>query len=100
MREKIKYFLTGVRDEVTYGIRCSLGRATPVKHFAILLIIGGTLSIAYIYTLVSSIYDIGKRDAEREFMELQHIESLKLQREQDSINILNQTEYEYEWSDR
>jgi len=58
--------------------------------------LGGTLSIFFIYTLVSSIYNIGVQDAKKEFMELQHIERLKLQSESESINMLNQIEDEYE----
>ena len=100
MRERIKYFLIGAWDEITYGMRCALGRATPMKRFIVILIIGIALSVGYFYSIISSIYNIGKRDAEREFMELQHIETLKLQKGNDSINILNQTEYEYEQSDR
>jgi hypothetical protein len=37
-------------------------------------------------------------DAKKQFLEVQHIETLKLQK--DSINILNQKEYEYEQSNR
>ncbi len=96
MRNKIKDFLTNIWDEITYGLRCVCGKPTPMKRFVFVLIIGGALSIGYIYMLASSIYNIGKRDAEKEFMELQHIERLKLQSENDSINILNQQEYEYE----
>jgi hypothetical protein len=99
MKEKIKDFLINVRDEITYNLKCICGQPTPMKRFIIVLIIGGTLSIAFIYTLVSSIYNIGKCDAKKEFMELQHIETLKLQHKQDSINILIQKEYEYEQSD-
>ena len=50
------------------------------------LIIGGTLAIANIYLTVRSIYNIGKRDAQREFM--------KLQQKQDSMYILKQEEYD------
>ena len=100
MRNKMVEFLVAAWDEITYGLRCACGKPTPMKRLIIVLIIGGLLSIAYIYTLVSSIYDIGKQDAETEFMELQHIEVLKLQSENDSINILNEIEYEYEQSDR
>jgi hypothetical protein len=41
---------------------------------------------------------MGKRDAEKEFIKLQPIESVQLQSQQknDSINILNSKEYEYE----
>lgn len=100
MRGKIKEFLIDAWDEITYSLKCACGRPTRMKRFIIVSVIGGALSIAYIYMLVSSIYNIGKQDAEKEFMELQHIERLKLQSEKDSINNLIQKEYEYEQSDR
>ena len=46
-------------------------------------ILGG--SILSIYWTVSSIYNIGKKSAEKEFMEIRHIERLELERK-DSIN--------------
>lgn len=100
MKKKIVDFLSNVWEEITYNLKCFCGGLTPVKRLIIVLVIGGILSIAYIYTLVSSICNIGKQDAGKEYMELQHIEILKLQQKQDSINILNQQEYEYEQSDK
>ena len=107
MRGKIKEFMIDAWDEITYSLRCACGRPTRMKRFIIVSVIGGALSIAYIYMLVSSIYNIGKQDAEKEFMELQHIERLKLQSEKDSINSIKNyelkiksKEYEYEQSDR
>ena len=85
MKEKIKNSLINAWDEFTYGIRQLCGKPTPLKRFVIVLVISGILSIAYICILVSSIYNIGKRDGEKRFMELQHIETLKLQQKQDSI---------------
>jgi hypothetical protein len=94
MKKKIVDFISNAWDEIEYGLRMLCGKPSPMKRFVMVLIIGGALSVAYLYTLVSSIYNIGKRDAENEFLKLQHIESLKLQ--SDSINILNKQEYEYE----
>ena len=85
MKEKIKEFLINAWDEIEYRLKCLCGQPTPMKRFIAILIIGGTLAVANIYFVVSSIYNTGKRDAEKEFMELQHIESLKLQNS-DSIN--------------
>jgi hypothetical protein len=53
-------------------------------------------TVANIYFVVSFIYNIGKRDTKKEFIELQHIKSIELQNHNNSINILNQKEYEYE----
>ena len=48
------------------------------------LAVGGILTVAFIYTLVSSIYKIGTWDAKTEFIKLQHINQFKLQSEKDS----------------
>jgi hypothetical protein len=94
MRERLSGFL----DWIEYGLRRLYGKPTLMKQFIIVLILGSLLSVFSIYTLVRSIYNIGKNDAEREFLEIRHIETLKLQK--DSINILNQKEYEYEQSNK
>jgi hypothetical protein len=85
--------LTNAWDEIEYGLRLLCGRPSPMKRFIAVLVIGGALAAANLYFVVSSIYSIGKRDAEREFLRLQHIESLKLQ--SDSINNSNSKSYEY-----
>jgi hypothetical protein len=98
LRTKIKDFLINAWDEIEYRLRLLCGKPTPMKRFMIVLIIGGALAVANIYFVVSSIYNIGVSDAKKQFLEVQHIETLKLQK--DSINILNQKEYEYEQSNR
>lgn len=98
LRTKIKDFLINAWDEIEYGLRLLCGRPTPMKRFVIVLVIGGTLAVTNIYFVVSSIYNMGVSDAKKQFLEVQHIETLKLQN--DSINILNQKEYEYEQSNR
>ena len=85
MKEKLKDFLANVWDEITYNVKDLCGQPSPMKRLIIVLVIGGALSIASIYTLVSSIYSVGKQDAEKEFLELQHIKSLELQKRNDSI---------------
>jgi len=96
MKKKIFEFLTSVWDAAEYRLRLLCGKPSPMKRFIVVLILGGALSLFFIYTLVSSIYNIGVQDAKKEFMELQHIEGVKLQSENESINILNQKENEYE----
>lgn len=76
------------------GLRGLLGRLTPDRRIilviAMLFVFGG-LSI---YMTFSSIYNFGKNKVEK--MQIEQIESLKLQLEQqrDSINNLNNN-YEY-----
>ncbi len=96
MKKKIGNFWATVRSETEYRLRRLCGRPSPLKRFVTVLILGSVLAIANLYLVVSSIYNIGKRDAETEFMKLQHIETLKLQQQKDSINIQNQKAYEYE----
>jgi hypothetical protein len=98
LKTKIKDFLSNAWDEIDYALRRLCGRPTPMKRFLTVLIIGSALAVANIYFVVSSIYSMGKHDAEIKFMELKHIESLKLQQKQDSINILNHKQYEYDKS--
>ncbi|GHT41995.1 hypothetical protein FACS189437_09560 [Bacteroidia bacterium] len=99
MRKKIKEFLINAWDEIEYRLRLLCGKPTPMKRFVMVLIIGGALALANIYFVVSSIYNMGVNDAKKQFLEVQHIETLKLQQsKKDSINILNQKEYEYEQS--
>ena len=97
LKKKIKDFLSNAWDEIEYGLRLLCGQPSPMKRFVAVLIIGGALATANLYFVVSSIYNIGKSDAEKEFLKLQHIETLKLQSQQknDSINNLNSKNYEY-----
>ena len=85
MKEKINSFLINLCSEIEYGLRRMCGKPSPMKRFIVVLVISIALSILYIYIIVSSIYNMGKHDAEIRFMELQHIERLKLQQKQDSI---------------
>ena len=100
MRKKIRKYLTNIWDNIEYRLRLLCGKPSPIKQFMTVLIIGIVLTVANIYFVVSSVYHIGKRDAEKEFITLQHIETLKLHSKNDSINIFNQKEYEYKQSDK
>jgi hypothetical protein len=84
----IQDFLSGVVDWLEWQLRRLYGKPTMMKQFIVVLVLGSFLSVFSIYSLVHSIYSIGKRDARKEFIELQHIERLKLQSENDSIKQL------------
>lgn len=76
------------------GLRGILGRLTPDRRIILVIsmfLVFGGLSI---YMTFSSIYNFGKNKAEK--MQIEQIESLRLQLEQqrDSINNLNNN-YEY-----
>ncbi|GHS99070.1 hypothetical protein FACS189421_08820 [Bacteroidia bacterium] len=106
MRKKIKEFLINAWDEIEYLLRLLCGKPTPMKRFMMVLIIGGALAVANIYFVVSSIYNMGVSDAKKQFLEVQHIETLKLQQsKKDSIKSIKNYELkiksnEYEQSNR
>lgn len=101
MREKIKnfgYYIQHKADCLVYNTAYCL---SPVARFLLVLIIGGAMLSFSIYFVGSSIYNLGKRSAEIEWMQSQQIEleigvSQNQELKQDSINILNFENYEYE----
>jgi len=92
MKTEIREFLTDALGEINFGLRYLCGKPTPVKRFIAVLTLGGLLSIAFAGILVSSIYNIGKNDAKQIYIE--HIKSLEMKYSNDSINYLNEKEYE------
>ena len=81
----IKKKLTAVRDWMEDGLRSLLGQVTPDGRVIIILSMLFVFGAGSIYMTVSSIYNIGKKSAEKEFLEINHIERLELKRK-DSIN--------------
>ena len=94
MQIKIKKLLSDCVDWIEYGLRRLYGKPSLMKQFIIVLILGSSLSIFSIYTLVRSIYNIGRNDARTEFMEIKHIGNLELPNSNDSINFLKQKKYD------
>jgi hypothetical protein len=78
MKNKIMEFLHDAVGEIAYGIKCLCGKPTPLKRLVIVLAMCGILSVAFIYTIVTSIYGIARKDAEKKFLELEHIRRLEL----------------------
>mgnify|MGYP000960418132 CR=1 FL=1 len=87
-----KNTLLKLRNWLDDKLRYACGSLSKDARIIIIasFIIGG--SILSIYWTVSSIYNIGKKSAEKEFMEIRHIERLELQRK-DSINHYQSDEY-------
>ena len=86
--------MNSINEWLEDGLRGLLGRLTPDRRIILVItmfLVFGGLSI---YMTFSSIYNFGKNKAEK--MQIEQIESLKLQLEQqrDSINNLNNN-YEY-----
>jgi len=82
---KIRERLSGLVDWMEYKLRRLYGKPSLMKQFIIVLILGSSLGIFSAYTMIRSIYNIGRMDAKKEFMELQHINPLELQKRNDSI---------------
>ncbi len=96
MKKLIRIFL----DWVDYGLRRMCGELTPEKRLITILAMCVIFGIGSIYMTVSSIYNIGKRDAEQKYLELEHIKRLELQYSNDSIKQLNMKEYERQSNER
>ena len=98
LKTKIKERLSDSMDWIEYGLHRLYGKPTMMKQFIIVLILGSALSVFSIYTLIHSIYNMGRIEAGKEWMEIKHSRQLELSNSKDSINILNKEEHEYEQS--
>jgi hypothetical protein len=94
MREKFKNFLHTIQHKADCLVYNTAYCLSPVARFFLVLIIGGAMMAFSIYFVGSPIYNLGKRSAEIELMQLQQTANQELK--QDSINILNFENYEYE----
>ena len=94
MKTKIREFLTDAWGETAYGLRMLCGKPTPLKRLVMVLLIGGALAAANIYFVANSIYNMGKRDAEKKFLELQHIKPVELPLSKDSIHSIKNFKWE------
>ena len=89
-----KKFFKNIGEHIEDLLRGICGRITPDKRVIVILtmlVVFGGLSI---YMTVSSIYYFGKDKGER--MQIEQIETLKLQLEQQRDSINQQNLYEYE----
>lgn len=81
-------------DKVDGWLRQMCGRLTPGKRLAVILTMLFSFSFLSVYMTVSSIYNMGKRNAEKDFIEIEHIREINLRHRQDSINNLYK-QYDY-----
>lgn len=80
------------------GLRGLLGRLTPDGRVILIVTLFLFFSGLSIYMTVSGIYNFGKKEGKR--LQIEQIESLKLQQQQrDSINHFN-NKYQYERTDK
>ena len=92
-----KKFLRNIGEHIEDFLRGICGRITPDKRVIVILtmlVVFGGLSI---YMTVSSIYHFGKDKGER--MQIEQMETLRLQLEQQRDSINQQKLYEYEPAD-
>jgi hypothetical protein len=94
VKTKIRKFLTDAWGETAYGLRMLCGKPTPLKRLVMVLLIGGALAATNIYFVANSIYNMGKRDAEKKFLELQHIKPVELPISGDSIHSIKNFKWE------
>ena len=93
MKIEIIEFLKNAAGEIAYGVRNLCGKPSPLKRFVSVLIVTGILGIAFLYTIVTSIYNIGRYDAAKEFVIPENEENYQLKN--DSINLKTDERYEY-----
>jgi len=86
---KIRELFSNAVDWMEYGLRRLYGKPSMMKQFIIVVILGSVLSVFSIYSVVSSIYNIGRMDAQKEFMDIKHAGHLELPSSGDSIPVRN-----------
>jgi hypothetical protein len=77
--KNMKQWFTGLQDWIDCGINRICYSMSPLARLLSVLVVGLVCGMVFLYMMVVSIYNIGKRDAEKEFLRLQYIESLELQ---------------------
>ncbi|MDR2148092.1 MAG: TraL conjugative transposon family protein [Tannerella sp.] len=82
---KIGEFLTESRSEMEFGLRKLCGKSSPLKRFIAVISVCGILAVVNIYFVADSLYSMGKRDAEKQFLKLQHIRQPEMPHRQDSV---------------
>ena len=93
IRKKVQQW----QDRFDDGLRGMCGRLTPGRQLAVTLSLLLVFSGLSIYFVVSSIYNMGKREGE--LQQIQHIGKLKLQQERDSLSVAcpHQAREKKEW---
>ena len=81
IRKKVQQW----QDRFDDGLRGMCGRLTPGRQLAVTLSLLLVFSGLSTHFVVSSIYNMGKREGE--LLQIQHIGKLKLQQERDSLSV-------------
>ena len=90
----IKQQINRFRDWTDGGLRLVCGGLSPKWRLITILAFCAIFGSMSIYMTVSSIYNIGKCDTEKKYMEIGHIKEFELQHSNDSINHVKKQIYE------
>jgi hypothetical protein len=103
MKREFKEFKEKALSEIESRLKHLCGRPSPAKRLIAVLAVCAALAAVNIWFVVSSICSIGKNDAQKELIKLQHIETPELQKSQlenkNKNNQLKGNENEYRQSD-
>jgi len=94
MKTKILEVLTPALYKTEHRLRQLCGRPSPAKRLVMVLVVCAVFAVINVYFLFSSVYNIGKNDAKKELLQMEHIEGLKIPKK-DSINFKQMYQYEY-----
>jgi hypothetical protein len=90
---KIKEVTSDIWGELTYGVRWLCLRPSPGVRLLIIVLFIVASSAINIWFVTSSIYSAGKRDARKEFLEIEHAGKIELQHKNDSIKAVKRMEF-------
>jgi hypothetical protein len=91
----IRKLINRVNEWLEDGLRGLLGRLTPDRRVILIVTMLIVFSGLSVYMTVSSIYNFGRDKGEK--MQIEQIESLKLQLEEQRRDSINNLNYYYEY---
>ncbi|KAA6345754.1 hypothetical protein EZS27_006690 [termite gut metagenome] len=91
----IRKIINRVNEWLEDGLRGLLGRLTPDRRVILIVTMLIVFSGLSVYMTVSSIYNFGRDKGEK--MQIEQIESLKLQLEEQCRDSINNLNYYYEY---
>jgi hypothetical protein len=80
----MKRIINEYQQIMEHRLKRICGKPSPMKRLVFVIVVCVVLAVANIWFLVSSVYNIGKNDAEKELMKMQHIEGLELPKRKES----------------
>jgi len=88
-----------IGEKLKYRLKQLCGRPSPAKRLVVVLFLCAVFAAGNIYFLICAFSGIGKYNAEKELLKLEHIEPLELPKKE-SIHILESIEYDEQSSER